>query len=48
MAIEEVLGIKAGRYLRQLEIVDAITPEMIVASANKWLGKGTWILAGAV
>ena len=48
MAIEEVLGIKAGTYLRQLEIIDSITPEMIAASANKWLKQGTWILAGAV
>lgn len=48
MAIEEVLGIKAGTYLRQLEIIDAITPEVLVESANKWLGSGKWILAGAV
>ena len=48
MAVEEVLGIKAGTYLRQLEIINSITPEMIRSAAEKWLKKGTWILSGAV
>ena len=48
IAIEEVLGLKAGTYLRQLEIINSITPEMIRAAAGKWLKKGTWIMSGAV
>jgi predicted Zn-dependent peptidase len=48
IVIEEVLGLKAGTYLKQLEIINAITPEMIRAAAEKWLKKGTWIMSGAV
>ena len=48
IVIEEVLGLKAGTYLKQLEIINAITPQMIRAAAEKWLKKGTWILSGAV
>ncbi|MBP5592159.1 insulinase family protein [bacterium] len=48
IVIEEVLSLKAGTYLKQLEIINSITPEMIRAAAEKWLKKGTWILSGAV
>ena len=48
IAIEEVLDLKAGTYLKQLEIINAITPQMIRAAAEKWLKKGTWIMSGAV
>ena len=48
IAIEEVLGLKAGTYLKQLEIINAITPQMIRAAAEKWLKQGKWILSGAV
>ena len=48
IAIEEVLGLKAGTYLKQLEIINAITPQMIRAAAEKWLKKGTWIMSGTV
>ena len=48
IAIEEVLGLKAGIYLKQLEIINSVTPEMIRAAAGKWLKKGNWIMSGAV
>ena len=48
IAIEEVLGLKTGSYLKQLEIINAITPQMIRAAAEKWLKQGKWILSGAV
>ena len=48
IAIDEILGMKPDSYLKQIKRMNAITPEMIAQTAEKWLKHGKWILSGAV
>ena len=48
IAVDEILGMKPDSYLKQIERMNAITPEMIAETAEKWLKRGKWILGGAV
>ena len=48
IAIDKILGMKSNNYLQQIERMNAITPQMIAETAEKWLKCGKWILSGAV
>ena len=48
LAIDEILGMKSSNYLKQVERMNAITPQMIAETADRWLKRGKWILSGAV
>ena len=48
LAIDEILGMKSNNYLNQVERMNAISPQMIAETADKWLKRGKWILSGAV